>query len=147
MGHISECEVGDLSGKNGLMKPLTGQGLFFSGSFENDPNPPIKLNYKNSDFISLGWESIVFHLPYSPYQAFYCAQLTPTVTTTQPTKGSSQYVITTTEIATVVIGIIVILGFIVFLVYHHFTKNKDHPNSSSGIKSGQKSEGDVYRPF
>jgi hypothetical protein len=58
--------------------------LYFSGSFLNDPQPPIVRNYYGADSISSSWRSIVFHRP-GDASAFFCAKLAPVPPSKAPT--------------------------------------------------------------
>lgn len=76
-----DCEVGDLSGKFGLMQPLFPTDFIFTGSISGDPNPPIVANYGMSDLISKPWKSIMLHCPVTGNPPIMCAKLVPTTTT------------------------------------------------------------------
>jgi hypothetical protein len=56
------CEAGDIASKYGRMMPDAGT-LIFTGSINDDPNPPLAVNYLNADSVSTVWTSIVFHCP------------------------------------------------------------------------------------
>jgi len=75
LGHVALCEVGDLSGKFGMMK---GSGNVFSGSIENDPIAANPRYFQNSDYISLPWASLVLHCPVTGNPRLVCAKLVPT---------------------------------------------------------------------
>lgn len=60
-GEYSRCEVGDISGKNGVAYPTSDTDLTFSLSNFVDYQPPYAYNYKTQDQDSLMWSSIVFH--------------------------------------------------------------------------------------
>lgn len=70
-GNIRNCEVGDFSGKFGLMLPsLVGQSdnvkFTFYGSVLDDPNPPLSINYKQPDSRTHGWSHLVLSCPIVP---------------------------------------------------------------------------------
>jgi len=79
-GFLSNCEVGDISGKFGSMKTQSGSSstnLTFVGSITDDPMGPIAANYMTAQTYglkSLGWGSIVFHCPASGNPAMLCAK-------------------------------------------------------------------------
>ena len=56
------CEVGDLSGKFGMLFPSVG-GTFFDRTFTFDPVAPIMANFKanEDDHVSAAWSSVAFH--------------------------------------------------------------------------------------
>lgn len=127
-GHISQCEVGDLSGKNGLMHVVDrNEGLYFSGSFENDPNGPITSNYFGSNAI---WKSIVFHKPIPPYDAFYCSLLIPqyisypnvTVIPTILSSPRPTYTIAPGEIFALTFTALLVSSYVSFMIYSYFMK-------------------------
>lgn len=79
-GALMNCEVGDLSGKFGLMQPLFPTDFIFTGSISGDPNPPIAANYGASDpgsVVSKPWQSIMLHCPVTGNPPIMCAKLTP----------------------------------------------------------------------
>jgi len=55
------CEVGDLSGKNGVLNPISTDGTVFSLPLFTDNLPAYAFNYNRADLNSLTWMSIVFH--------------------------------------------------------------------------------------
>jgi hypothetical protein len=79
-GYLSNCEVGDISGKFGAMKTQSGSlstNLTFVGSITDDPMGPIDANYLATESYglkSLSWGSIVFHCPASGNPAMLCAK-------------------------------------------------------------------------
>lgn len=71
----NSCEVGDISGKNGILMPSDG-GVVFTLSFPFvDYLPPIVMDY-NSDGKSLPWTSVVFHCP-ATNSRLLCAKFVP----------------------------------------------------------------------
>lgn len=70
-GHSEYCEVGDLSGKFGVMIPAAVDSngkivLKFDGSISNDPNPPLPVNYMAMDHRSSGWTTLALSCPIIP---------------------------------------------------------------------------------
>jgi hypothetical protein len=62
-GDYSSCEVGDLSGKIGSLKPTVPNGRVFMLPLFIDFQPAYDYNYKMETAASLPWYSIVFHCP------------------------------------------------------------------------------------
>jgi len=62
-GKYSMCEVGDISGKNGVLMPTTGSTTIFELTEFVDYLPPYAVNFDTLDTNSLQWSSVVFHCP------------------------------------------------------------------------------------
>eukprot|EP01031_Cornospumella_fuschlensis_P029834 gene29834-36024_t len=76
-GEYSRCEVGDISGKNGVAYPVSDTDLSFSLTDFVDYQPPYAYNYKTQDQDSLMWSSIVFHCA-ADNTRLVCAELSNT---------------------------------------------------------------------
>lgn len=75
-GKYYECEVGDLSGKFGDIKPLAGVSNFGNENLREDPLPPYDVDYDlpaADSLLSHAWKSIVFHKITG--ERFFCAKL------------------------------------------------------------------------
>jgi hypothetical protein len=71
-GNFGMCEVGDLSGKFGDIKP-NGDGIMSSG-FLHDPLPPYIVDYAAPNDASHHWESVVFHCKSASGARILCAK-------------------------------------------------------------------------
>lgn len=60
-GKYSMCEVGDISGKYGVVYPKGSKNLQYSVTNFEDYLPPYTYNYLRQDSTSLMWTSFVFH--------------------------------------------------------------------------------------
>jgi hypothetical protein len=60
-GEYSKCEIGDISGKNGIVYPTSSTNLKFTISDFMDYLPPYNFNYNRTDLNSLPWTSFIFH--------------------------------------------------------------------------------------
>lgn len=61
VGDYSRCEVGDVSGKQGIAYPASDSDLRFTLSLFEDFQPPYIFNYAHQSTNSLPWTSFIFH--------------------------------------------------------------------------------------
>ncbi len=77
-GQYSLCEVGDLTGKFGVIYPKTTANFQFTTPVPwTDYLPPYPYNFDRADLVSNMWSSIVFHCR-SPSAYLLCAKLSTT---------------------------------------------------------------------
>lgn len=76
-GNYSNCEVGDLSGKFGILND-TGTSMFYSTGVLTDFYPALISNYKYNMKNSEMWSSMVFHCGTSAAPRLVCADFSTT---------------------------------------------------------------------
>mmetsp|Transcript_3297 Transcript_3297/g.2934 ORF Transcript_3297/g.2934 Transcript_3297/m.2934 type:complete len:295 (-) Transcript_3297:33-917(-) len=74
-GDYASCELGDLSGKFGIVYPTEGTVQFSTSDPLVDTNPPYEVSYETNVKNSLKWSSIVFHCGTSAAPRLVCAEL------------------------------------------------------------------------
>lgn len=142
-GHLSLCEVGDLSGKNGFIPPSSN--MMFTGSFIGDPHPPLVANYRCPDLVSGQWASVVLHLPLAPSPAFLCARLVANAEsafhapTGSPVAVSASKALSAGAVAGIVIFVLIAAGLIVMALLVYFGIITDSSLNINGFaKQSQK---------
>ncbi len=76
-GHYANCELGDISGKNGVIRANAGTKVFALPSPFTDYQPIYSANYGVQTKNSLQWMSWVFHCA-ADNNALVCAKFSPT---------------------------------------------------------------------
>eukprot|EP01035_Chromulina_nebulosa_P019720 gene19720-25648_t len=74
-GGYASCEIGDLSGKFGIVYPTEGTVQFSTSDPLVDTNPPYEVSYEANVKNSLKWSSVVFHCGNSEAPRLVCAEL------------------------------------------------------------------------
>lgn len=146
-GQYSLCEVGDISGKTGLLFPASATDLTFSSAQPvTDYQPPYDYNYKAQDADSLMWSSVVFHCVANANARLVCADFSTTTggllncavpftefsddETGDDDKGYDENDLVIAVVVTVIVSLI--LGLIMGYALNRMIKNQLADNAMAG---------------
>jgi hypothetical protein len=73
-GYLSNCEIGDLSGKYGKVFAKPGTKIFARAD-RNDPVPPLTVDFDKKNTVGTKWNSIVFHCAVPNTSRIVCAKM------------------------------------------------------------------------